>query len=361
DLNRWAWGARGSLSLPLAVGSLPHVLTAGVDLQWQRDDRINLSPDRVTLTRDQLERVDEIGPFVQSQWSVGRATVTLGGRYDRVRFRVDDAFQSDGDDSGQRVMDAWSGAAGVAVDLVAAVHPYVSVATSFETPTTTELANRPTGPGGFNPGLEPQTATNWEAGIRGAVTSYLRYSVAAFNADVRAELIPFEVPGDPGRRFFRNAGSSTHRGLEADLTLRPVPGLSLVSAYAYSTSRFDDFSTATATFNGNALPGVPRHYLHWSLRYESALGGWMAVDNTHASGYYVDDANTVQTEPWWTVSGRAGWQVRVGSWRVAPFAGLLNAGDKRYAGSVAVNATFGRFYEPAPGRNAYLGVEIAPW
>ncbi|HEX9581772.1 MAG TPA: TonB-dependent receptor [Gemmatimonadales bacterium] len=360
DLNRWAWGGRTAVSLPFGIGPLAQVLTAGVDAQWQRDDRINLSPDRTTLTRDQLERVAEIGPFLQSQWTLGDASVTVGGRYDRVRFSVDDAFLSDGDDSGERVMTALSGAAGIALDIVPAVQPYVSLATSFETPTTTELANRPTGPGGFNPVLEPQTATNLEVGIRGTLRAQIRYSLALYSADVRGELIPFEVPGDPGRRFFRNAGSSAHRGVEADLTIRPVPGLSLLSAYAYSAATFDVFRTATTTYDGNALPGVPRHYLHWSVRYEAPGGLWVAADNTHASGYYVDDANTVRTEPWWTAGGRAGWQVRVGAWRVAPFAGLLNGAQQRYVGSVAVNATGGRYFEPAPGRNGYVGVEVSP-
>ena len=360
DLDRWAWGGRAQASVPAHVGSLPHVLTVGVDAQWQRDARINLSPNRTTLTRDQLERVVEIGPFAQSQVTVGGVSVTLGGRYDRVRFRVDDGLLSDGDDSGERVMEALSGAFGVALDLVEAAQPYASVSTSFESPTTTELANRPNGPGGFNPVLEPQTATNVEFGLRGRVGLRASYSVALYHADVRGELIPFEVPGDPGRRFFQNAGSSTHRGVEADLRVNPFDGLSLLAAYSLSALTFDSFRTATDTLDGKTLPGVPRHYLHWSVRYDGPAGLWIAADNTHASGYYVDDLNTVRTEPWFTVGFRTGWRTSVGRWAVAPFAGLLNAGNERYVGSVAVNATAGRYFEPAPRRNGYVGVEVAP-
>jgi iron complex outermembrane receptor protein len=360
DLNRWAWGGRVVASLPLPLGSLVPMVTFGVDAQWQRDARINLSPDRAALTRDQLERVAELGPFVETRVGVGSMTLTAGGRYDRVRFSVDDAFLSDGDDSGERVMDAVSGSAGAAFDLVPAVQPYLNVSTSFETPTTTELANRPTGPGGFNPDLNPQQATNYEIGVRGAGFGRVTYSIAVYHADVTDELIPFEVPGDPGRRFFRNAGSSTHRGIEADAMVRPTARLALLASYAYSDFTFDVFRTSTATLDGNAIPGVPRHFFHWSARVDAPAALWLAADNTHASGYYVDDANSVQTEPWWSAGVRVGWQVLVGGWRLAPFGGLLNVTNRRYAGSVSVNAGFGRYFEPAPTRNWYIGVELSP-
>src|SRR2546425_7013738 len=45
---------------------------------------------------------------------------------------------------------------GVTVAASDATSVYANAGTSFETPTTTELTNRPTGAGGFNPTLEPQ-------------------------------------------------------------------------------------------------------------------------------------------------------------------------------------------------------------
>jgi iron complex outermembrane receptor protein len=57
---------------------------------------------------------------------------------------------------------------------------------------------------------------------------------------------------------------------------------------------------------------------------------------------------------------RGGWEGVVGGWRVAPFAGLLNLFDENYVGSVVVDAGFGRYFEPAPPRNAYVGIELTP-
>lgn len=362
QLNRWAYGTRLGAALPVALGARTALVTAGVDAQWQRDDRLNQSPDRTVTTRDQLERVSEIGPFLEARADLTRAiTLTLGGRYDRVAFRADDHLLADGDDSGARVMAAPSGSAGLTFDVGLGFQPYASVSTSFETPTTTELGNQPTGPGGFNPDLEPQKAINYEAGVRGRVSGVWGYSLSAYQANVRDELIPFEVPSDPGRRFFRNAGSARHRGVEAGMALQPVSSLTLVAAYTFTAFRFQEFRTATDTLDGNRIPGVPAHFLHASLRYRGPRGAWAAADVSAASGYYVNDVNTVRTAPWQTLGVRLGWEGRLGAYTVAPFAAVQNALDGRYIGSVSVNAQFGRYFEPAPGRNAYLGLEIRPF
>jgi iron complex outermembrane receptor protein len=39
--------------------------------------------------------------------------------------------------------------------------------------------------------------------------------------------------------------------------------------------------------------------------------------------------------------------------------GLNNLLDERYFSSVVINAAGARYFEPAPGRNIYLGVGVA--
>ncbi len=359
DVARWAYGVRTSATLPTWHPGVPVSLTVGVDAQRQRDDRLNRTPDLSAITLDQLEWVTELGPFVQAQVTPHpRVTVTGGVRYDRVSFDVTDRLLGDGDASGDEVMDAVSWSLGVALDAHPVAAPYASVATAFETPTTTELVNRPEGGGGLNPGLEPQRATNYEVGVRGRVGALLDYRIAAFQADVEDGLIPFEVPSEPGRSFFRNVGASRHRGVEVDLTAAPAEPLVVRAVYTYSDYRFRDFATEDGMFDGNRLPGVPEHRLYWSLRAAAPLGLWAALDDTHASAMFADDANTAESAGWRTTDVRLGWTGRFGRARVEPFVGILNVFDEHYASSVVVNAGFGRYFEPAPGRNAYFGLEV---
>ena len=55
----------------------------------------------------------------------------------------------------------------------------------------------------------------------------------------------------------------------------------------------------------------------------------------------------------------AGYVKRLGAWELNAYARVDNLFDKRYAGSVIVNESNGRYYEPAAGRSLGAGVGVA--
>jgi iron complex outermembrane receptor protein len=367
DLDRVDYGARASVTV--------HGVTAGFDFQRQRDDRKNFnylntpgdSAKRDTVrSLDQLERVTEIGPFVQSALELSPSvTVTAGMRYDWVKFAVRDRLitASNPDDSGDRLMRALSGSLGIAVNPSPALTVYSNVGSSFETPTTTELANSPSGAGGFNTGLKPQQAWNYEIGARGAVAAgRLSYSMTVFQADVRDALIPYEIAAP--RFYYRNAGRTRHRGVELGGSVSVVPGVSLNVAWTYSNYRFRQYSftdtAGTHVLDGRALTGIPQNWFHTIVRAQPAVlrGAWAEVQQTYSSGYLVSDVASTRTSPWWATNVRVGWEGQTGGVRLAPFLGINNAFNHLYVSSVVINAARDRFYEPAPGRNVYLGLSV---
>ncbi len=376
DLDRVDYGARASVTYPLSLGSLVHRFTAGFDFQRQRDDRKNFgylntpgdSARRDTVrSLDQLERVTEIGPFVQSALEVSpSATVTAGLRYDWVKFAVQDRLitASNPDDSGDRLMRAFSGSLGIAVNPSSALTLYGNFGSSFETPTTTELANSPSGAGGFNTGLKPQQAWTYEIGARASAGGgRLAYSVAAFQADVRDALIPYEIAAP--RFYYRNAGSTRHRGVEVSGGGSVLSGVNLNVAWTYSDYRFrhyafTDTAGTTHILDGRALTGIPQHWFHAIVRIQPAAlrGAWAELQQSHSSGYFVSDTLSTRTSPWWATNVRAGWEGTVRGMRLAPFLGINNAFNHLYVSSVVINAARDRFYEPAPGRNVYLGLSV---
>ena len=358
-LNRAAYGARAVFTR--SGGGV----TAGIDVQRQRDDRTNVgnsggAPDTVR-SLDQLEHVTELGPFVQAVAGISpRAALTAGLRYDWVTFAVDDRLVGDStsdvkyrNDSGERVMAALSGSVGATLRAGTAVTLYASTGSSFETPTTTELANRPDTAGGFNRSLSPQRAWTYEVGARGAA-----WELVLYQADVRDALVGFEIPASPGRRFFRNAGSARHRGVELSAGAVLTAGLDVRATWTYSDFRYRRYAfTAGGTthvLDGRRLPGVPRHALRLALKARPASlhGAWGELETQYASSYAVDDTLSRQTAAWWVTNLRLG---RDGG-RVEPFVALQNVFNRMYVGSVVVNAAAGRYYEPAPGRNLLVGV-----
>jgi iron complex outermembrane recepter protein len=374
DLDRVAYGARSSVTYPLALGSLAHRLTTGFDFQRLRDDRENFSylntrGDSATRSGvrslNQLEHVTEFGPFVQSMLELSpRTTIMAGLRYDWVKFAVRDRLisETNPDDTGQRLMRALSGSLGIAVHPSSDLTVYGNVGSSFETPTTTELANSPSGSGGFNTGLEPQHAWNFELGARGSLDRRFNYSVALFQAEVRDALVPYEIAAP--RFFYRNAGSTRHQGLEIGANLSPARGLSVGAAWTYADYRFREYSftdtAGTHVLDGRPLAGIPDHWLHLTIRAQPAAfaGAWAEVQPTYSSGYLVSDVANTRTSAWWSSNIRAGWDGKVGSMSLAPFIGINNVFNHHYASSVVINAARGRYYEPAPGRNVYLGMSV---
>lgn len=357
DLDRTAAGARGEFSGSAALGAFPVSWVLGASTDYQRDSRRNFANEagsRGALTLDQLEGVLNVAPFVQAALEVTERVNLHGAlRYDRVRFDVADRFLADGDDSGGRTMHAWSPSVGIAFQLASGSVFYSNFSTAFETPTTTELANRPGGSGGFNTGLQPQRTRSVELGWRGSIGSYVRVDLGAYRAVVTDELIPFEAEST-GRTFFRNAGSAIHRGVELGASLeRPLFRLNVT--YTFQDIRFDRFSVGGEVYDGNEIPGSTPHRSDFQLSY-TPPGWFLTLRAVTASRVAVNDANSEFSPSHVLLNLRVGAQrIRLAGLVFGSHVGVNNVFDRNYISALAVNAFGGRYFEPGPGRMIFWG------
>ncbi len=334
-------------------------LAIGIDVDFQEDDRERFdNNDGVVGAKvfDQQEDVTSFGVFVQNEFALNEfLELTVGARFDRVEFDVDDRFLSDGDDSGSRDLDEFSPMAGLLWRVADDHAIYANVSTAFETPTTTEFAN-PAG-GGFNPDLDPQTATNYEIGAKGQyLNGLVAFDVALFHIDVEDELVAFELPQSPGRTFFENAGESTRNGFEAGVSVRPARGLTLTFAYTYSDFEFDEFTSDGESFAGNRIPGIPENQFSAEAAYQHPSGLFVIGDVLYVDEFFADNANTESTDSYTVANARIGYLATVGRWEFTPYVGVNNVFDEEYSSNVRINAFGGRFFEPAPDRHFYGGL-----
>ena len=164
--------------------------------------------------------------------------------------------------------------------------------------------------------------------------------------------MPFDIPGGAGRRYFRNAGRTRRRGGEAGIGGRERARCRCDAAYSYSRFRYVGYVVGTTSYAGNRIPGVPEHALAATA---AVRAGSVTLSGTAdvASAVDVDDANSAQARGHERFSGSR-CRTRYGSagYDSSPLVGLQNLANVRSVGSVSVNATGGKFFEPAPGPHA---------
>ncbi len=359
--DRNAGGLRVFLSGSRRAGDRVVRLGAGIEVELQGDDRrnwTNRAGDKGPLTLDQRERVRGAGVFAQAR-AEPSSTLSLVAalRYDAFRFRALDRLLADGvDESGLRVMRATSPSVGIVWEAAPRVELFGSLATAFETPTTTELANRPDGADGFNPDLDPMRAVSAEGGARARIGVSWSLEATLFRTELRDELVPFEVSTSPGRTFYRNAGQSSHRGWEASAEGRPHPSLWLRVAYTRVDARFERYAVGGTDFSGNRIPGLAPQRLDGRVALEIGHA-WIEARGLHQSAIPVNDAGTAESPSAFVADLRAGLEdVDVGKIRIAPFVAVANVLDRVYNAAVVVNAFGGRYFEPGPGRTFQAGV-----
>lgn len=344
-------------------GRLPEglELVVGADVDRQDDDRRrfdNDDGDYGALSLEQQEEVSSQAVYGQLRYALDeRWSLAAGLRYDEVTFDVGDRFLADGDDSGEVDFDQLSPSLGVNADLGGAVL-FANWSSSFETPTTTELAN-PDASGGFNEALEPQRADNFELGLKTG-GELLYFEVAAFRIDIEDELVPFELAAFPGRTFFANAGQSERRGIETAVNWRHDSGFAVDASWTWSDFTYEQFTDDNGNdFAGNRLPGLPEHFGHLGIEYASPQGIGARFETTWSGELFADNANSAEVDSYTVSNLRLYGDFERGRWRYRPHIGINNIFNESYNSNIRINAFGARYFEPAPTRNVYAGLTVA--
>ena len=106
---------------------------------------------------------------------------------------------------------------------------------------------------------------------------------------------------------------------------------------------------------GNRLPAVPANSLYAGLTWSYAPVGLTAtVEALGRAKIYVDDRNTDAAPGFWVANLRVGLTQNTARWRFGETLRVDNLADRAYVGSVIVNESNSRFFEPSPGRTYYL-------
>ncbi|MGE4071207.1 MAG: TonB-dependent receptor family protein [Lysobacterales bacterium] len=311
--------------------------------------------------RDAMVRVD-LDTSPAWRWSAGvRRSLTDYQSLDRY------IVSGNPDDSGEYASSATLPVLGFSYQL----HPqwllHGAIGRTQELPTLAELAYRDDAGSGFNRELRPARARQAELGLRYA-DERVNAELTSYQVQTSDEIVVASSSG--GRTSFQNASATRRRGIELSALWRFSEQWSVRGVGNWLDARYSaGYSSCPQPpcagipreiAAGQRLAGVPARGANLALSYRpqadfSAGLEWQALSATPAS-----DRNQDRVPGYAVGSLSLQWLAPPGNWGRPRFTLRVdNLLDRRYSASVIVNEAFGRYFEPAPARSLWLGVDLA--
>ncbi|HEY1078350.1 MAG TPA: TonB-dependent receptor [Fontimonas sp.] len=375
DLGREGYGAEVRYVVSLADWTL----SLGLQGQQVDEDRQGyenfVGPEeartvgvRGALRRDEDNTVRSFDQVALVEWKPLDRWLLVGAvRHSEVEFESDDRYVAPGnaDDSGSRDYSRTTPALSAQFRYADKGRVYASWGQGFETPTVNELSYRSDGSSGLNFALDAARSETVELGLKQQIGERGLATLAVYSTRTEDEIVPATNSG--GRTSFQNAPGGTERqGVEASLdwALAPQWNVYLSADWIDATFReafsYNVRGEDVTVDADNRLPGVARSNLYAELGWRrQATAGFSAlvdlryvddvevndVNSDAAAAYAVTGARLIYTQP-------ASW----GRWRA--YLRGENLFDREYAGSVIVNESNGRFFEPGAGAGVFAGFEL---
>jgi len=389
-LDRSYFGAALQLNGRSQVGGVPVLLATGYDFDRSREVRqggaANLG-ERTTLTRDELNKAQNSDVFAQATFLASdQVSVVTGVRSSSIQFSSDDNYLADNrNGSGERRFHATSPIVGLTFHAARDLNLYANYGKGFETPTLSEVAYRVLGTAPiaeFNPSLNASVSHHRELGAKWTPLPAVRADLNLYQIDSRNEIVVSTSSG--GQSAFQNAPGTSRRGAELNLGAQLNPHLRASVAANWIEAEFSQaFSysvnnVANKVGNGFKIPGIPQHFIFSELLWtsiaadaarpttgsarnatgpaQSGAGARVALELIRAGQLVANDTNTESAPGYttWNLMASQGWAL--GRANLTAYARVDNLLDEHYVGSVIVNQSAAKYYEPSPGRTWTLGL-----
>lgn len=224
---------------------------------------------------------------------------------------------------------------------------YANYSVGFAPPNISELYR-----GVKVPVLEPATYRNYEAGGWFSFAGSKGYVDASlYEMKGRNEIISVKM--DDNSYENRNAGRTTHRGVEWNVRYAPLRTVWLRCSGTYAEHVFNEYTEKGKAFNGNRMNGAPRLITNTEITWKPAfLSGFrIGAEWQHISRYYMDPANTKFYNGYELLNARAGY-----AWKgLECWVNCRNVTNAVYA-TTAEKTAYSTTYRPGPKRTLNVGI-----
>ena len=366
------WGADLHLTDERELGGTPLQTTAGVAYDYLIENRrsyLNFIRTQLGIQGQQRSNYSnqayDMDEYLQVQWDpIAPLRAVAGVRNNVVVITSDNHFAAAGanPESSARY-GAVNPVAGLTWRLSSLVNAYGSYGRGFETPTLDELAYRSTNGSlpGLNFALQPARSDNYEVGFKSSASAPLRATLDGFYIHTVNEVAV--AANASGRSVYENIPETQRRGAEAELQSDLPYGLSAELAYTYiqalTLQSYVSCSTVpcvpTRVAAGHRIPAVPAGAFYSGVTWQQAPAGLaVTLEAIGHSQMYANDLDTAVAGGYWLFNLHAGLKQSLPHWDLTESFRIDNLLNRLYVGSVIVNETNSRFFEPEPTRSAYL-------
>ncbi len=298
DLNRDFFGCSNTLEYQ---GNKNNRVTLGQHVEFQDDLRKlykNTNGIKSGNTADQNERVTNLALYEQWQLNYSRLSLHQLLRYDHYVYSLTDRFLADGTQSGNKNYNRLNGALGLGYQWFSALFCFANISTTFELPALNELTNNPSGTGGFNLALRPESSVQSELGIKIKKNNNIEFDVVWFYVAISDQIQGYELAASPGKTYYRNAPSGKRFGMELTARWKPAEQVTTFLNYTYSNFKYSSFLVGTSSFSGNTQPLIPIHKLNLNFIWNMNHWAEFQLLAGFTDKMYLDDANLNNTRPY---------------------------------------------------------------
>ena len=236
-----------------------------------------------------------------------------------------------------------------------------SVSRGYSPPTIAEIrASDQT----INLDLQPESGWNYETGIR------LRNNNDRFWLD--ASVFYYRLTDAISRRvntddteYFLNSGGTRQLGFESQVSawlIAPkdqglIRGVQIRNSLTFSNFKFSDYANGEENYSGNRLTGVPERVIVSSGRIALPASLSLFLQHNYTSKIPLNDLNNAFSEGCNLVQIKLSWNsLNRFTSNLELSAGLDNALNEKYSLGNDLNAFGGRYYNAAPARNFFIGI-----
>lgn len=358
------FGGRSSFSYTQKKNNTTFNIVTGIEWQQgyfntQVSKNKNGSPDTLQTNDDVTSKA--LTAFVQADINISDSwLINLGASINKSAITITRLNKYPVVAQQRTYQNEWAPRISVVKKFLHEFDLFATVSKGFSPPTLAEVLPST---GVISTFLEAEQGINYEAGIRkNFFGKQLRIEATAYYFKIKNALVVRK--DNANADYFVNAGNTNQKGFElsADyfkaLHSAVLKNLFIQGAYTYNYFIYGDYQKDNTSFKNKLLPGVPKNTISLLVDFDFAKGFYANTTYYHASSTWLNDANTASAKAYHLMAARIGWQHRFKKWQLSIYTGADNLFNQTYSLGNDINAAAGRYYNAAPKRNYYTGIQF---